>query len=146
MEKEIGKYKINFFGKFTDETEKLELTIVIDNNLKDVLKKCISTVRTGFKDSRVNLGYNQEGNNEFFNFKRYLIRTPMNNIFSNNNAFDLLFSKEIIESGKVTLNFLTYEQRNNLKTNFKSVIKTLLMTFETDRVVENVSYTIKVEE
>ena len=144
MEKEIGKYKIKFSGKFSDKSDKLELIVSIDDGLKAFLRGCISPAG-GFQEVSINLGHNDKGMQENKTFKRHKIKTPVINSINYMTNNEVVFATDLLSKGKLAIDFNTFQQRDSFKTNFKEIIKKLLEISNNEKVSETVTFDVTVE-
>ena len=167
MEKIIGKYKIKFSGDFSDKTDKLSLNVKIDDGLKAFLKGCVApiegtqkvTIDIGSKTGNENSNELQEYphsrdlattssssipiSTDTVEFKRYLIKTPISSSINYIPSFEVPFITDLIDGGKLSLDFNTFSKRDKFKDNFKQVIKKLLEISNNEKVDETVTFNIK---
>lgn len=143
MEKIIGKFRINFNGNFSDKSDKLTLNVKIDNALRTFLKGCCSS-REGVQNITVHLG-DDGRDNENLNIKRYFIKNPLTASLNYISYFEIVFITNIIDKGNLSLEFNTFEARNNFKEAFKRTVKKLLELNNSERVEETVTFNVKSE-
>lgn len=141
MEKTIGKYKIKFSGDFSEKTDKLSLTIKIDDPLREFLRTCVSS-KSGAQDLEISLGPNAKGINEVVTVKRYLIKTPLSSSINYITYHELPFIKGFIDNGSVTFEFNAFDNRDKLKRYFKEVIKKLLEISNNEKIDETVTFNL----
>ncbi|MCH7534151.1 MAG: hypothetical protein IH948_00095 [Bacteroidetes bacterium] len=143
MVKEIGKYKIKFFGKFSDSSDKLNLVVSIDSGLKKFLRECTASGET--QDLNIPVGRDNNGGTQHQKFKRYLIKTPLRNTISYINGFECVFIKELLDNGRFTIEFNDFDSREKVKKAVKDTIKVLIQRKSDATINETVDITVKSE-
>lgn len=143
MEKQIGKYKIKFLGKFSDKTDKLTLNIAMDGSLTKFLNTCISAKGLSEQKIKVALGRDELGVQQFQEFERYLIKTPLAGSINYIDYSGFVFIKEFVQKGKVSIEFNDFEKRDQIKNSVKKTIKALLQQMNDGDVNETVVLDVK---
>lgn len=112
-EKRIGEYVMKMNSEFDESGDFIVLSLSISDELKDLLRECVI--------NEVAEGGVYDGSSRH-SITRYKVRRPLYSLMSGDNR-DILFEKNFLDTGKVTLQLRTVswidtvisEMRSNLK-------------------------------
>ena len=125
-EKVIMGYKIKFKTSYDEadaEGRYIILNIQISDELKDMLKKATINKITNVSISR------DDNTPDTIGIKRYKIKTLINNQLGSNTR-DIMFAKDLIDDGEISLKFRSVNMVihiiDNLKSSFRTLIETIV--------------------
>jgi len=117
-----GSYWIDFEKELVgEEGEQISLTAIISPDIREVLKEVV--VAETSKDMSISIGNSQ------VNFQRYLVKKLIYSEIREDYK-DFLFSKDLIDNGKITFTFEELETaqmvQEKIRGSFYYVLKTIL--------------------
>ena len=139
-EKVIMGYKVKFKTEYDEvdaDGEFIKLTIQISDELKSILKK--SSI---MGDVPVRIGISSMDSSKVVDIIRYKVKTVINNTLETVSR-DLLFSKSLVNEGKISINILDVNKVLYIIERVKSGIRMLLETvIGISNLSQEVSYDI----
>ena len=140
--KQVDKYKAKFKQELNTEGDYINLTISLNTDLKDILKKsCLDgKVPTSFYFG----DYDETGNRVKLELQRYKVKSVVYGCLYQDYK-DALFITDLIDNGEFTFNFKTLEVLEKFKMNFRDNLFNLLKNVLSSNLEQNIIYKIKVD-
>jgi len=123
--KQIDKFKAYYSGGIDDSGDFSVLNVTINKELQKALKDIV--VKNTTQKDKIFIGTSEDGTNQYFEFKRYLVKSVFYSSLSSRDK-PALFIKELIDKGKITFKFMNFPRRNEFKTNFEECLNIIMRT------------------
>lgn len=133
--KAIGNYKVMFKSSFNaDDEDKIYLQISVTDDVKEILQKAKSVENTDLVE------FNHYDGEEYSALKRYKVKNWVyGSLYSNSNGKEILFTKKLVDTGKLELSFVSIPKIeqfiSDLKENFRRLIETMLKSTRIDQTI-----------
>jgi len=140
---EVNKLKAYTRNDFSAEGDKVILTIKVNDILAKLLKKACVVTLDPMNDS-FNVGENDTGETEYFNFKRYMAKTIFYRELGSNGIYakNILYSKDLLDNGIIEIAFYSVYQQNRFLSNFQNSLKTLTELLIGENLEREISFNL----
>jgi len=121
---EVNKLKAYTRNEFDSNGDVVYLTIKLNEALADLLKKAIAENLPEVEE-RFNVGENEAGSSQYFNYMRYKAKAIFYRELRSNNAKNILYSKDLLDLRIVKIPFYSVYRQNEFLSDFQSELKIL---------------------
>jgi hypothetical protein len=138
---EVNKLKAYTRNEFDASGDKVILTIKVNKELKELLKRACCLDMEPVSDS-VNTGDNENGESQYFNFERYKAKTIFYKELGRYSIKNILYCKELLDTGKIAISFYSVYRQNEVCEFFQAELKTLIELLIGENIEREISFNL----